>query len=139
MTETLKARLSREYLIAQRERLRHQFDSTRSQLNEIRSQLDYAENKANEAIAACDEAYNDCLGKASEESVDSMAITLTGCKVAPVWRTVECLISESIGRLGLITNINRPDGRPNYNGLGEYDAVFTTDNGHSIAIKLVVK
>lgn len=65
-----------------------------------------------------------------------MHITITGCRYAPTWDTLQTMIRETMPdgpsrpREGQITRINRLDGGTNYRGLGEYDLTYQMIDCH---------
>lgn len=53
-----------------------------------------------------------------------MTITITNCKLAPKWTTINHLVREATGQPGTLVRIARRDNGVDYRALGEYDLSY---------------
>lgn len=56
-----------------------------------------------------------------------MKIFIQGVRRAPSWETLQTMLSEMLGKDGVIIRIQRRDGGCDYRKLGTYDIDFRTD------------
>jgi len=69
-----------------------------------------------------------------------MDITITHCRYAPRWETLQQMIRETTNEPeGLLVRISRIDGGCDYRAIGVYTLDFLQSNGTILPITLKVK
>jgi hypothetical protein len=62
-----------------------------------------------------------------------MQVTITDCKNAPHWQTLQTLLREALGDTATLTKIARQDGGVNYRAVGVYDLTLRIGSKPNVA------